>query len=361
MNKLVLIFVLLQFLSIGNVYSNSKVRKEKNENRTLPISSQAETPKYKIGPGDRLSVRIFRFNQFNSDIAVLPDGTINLPRINQIKVDGLTINQAKEIIRKNYNLILKNPIIYLDIVSTRPIRVVVSGEVQHPGIYSISQKNNIIMSNNDGSNKRNITTEGWPTIVDAIQKAGGVTTNADLRKISLIRDEGNSTVKIIKEINYWKALKSGKLIKNHYIFDGDSIRVEKAISRDSNELFTIASSNFSPDTITVNIIGSVINPGKYKVLTSSSIKNAILIAGGVTEKSSKDKIYLIRFKENGKIENNKINEDYNPSLKNGDIILVKKNRYYKTADTISSITDPLIKLISGLSAYKFISNDFMIA
>ena len=50
-------------------------------------------------------------------------------------------------------------------------------------LYKFRLNNNNILSNNDGSSERTISASGWPTVVDAIQKAGGLTNKADLRNI----------------------------------------------------------------------------------------------------------------------------------------------------------------------------------
>ena len=63
----------------------------------------------------------------------------------------------------------------------------VSGEVNRPGIYSIDVKGVNQLANNDGGERSSINTYGWPTLVDAIQKAGGITPDSDLKNIQLLR------------------------------------------------------------------------------------------------------------------------------------------------------------------------------
>ena len=86
------------------------------------------------------------------------------------------------------SILSSDPIIFLDLVKTRPIKVVVSGEVNRPGIYSIDVKGENQLVNNDGGEQTSIKTYGWPTLVDAIQKAGGITNKGDLRNVNLIRE-----------------------------------------------------------------------------------------------------------------------------------------------------------------------------
>ena len=153
----------------------------KNNYQEKFINKKYEAPKYTLGIGDKISIRVFKTESFNSEVSILPDGSINLPRIGSINVWGLTINEAKEKITKKYRDILRNPIIYIDLISARDVRVLVSGEVQRPGIYSIGEDSVNTLSNTDGGEINTISSKGWPTIVEALQKAGGITSRGDIR------------------------------------------------------------------------------------------------------------------------------------------------------------------------------------
>ena len=37
-------------------------------------------PKYFLGPGDVLSIKVYKFDSFDSMVTIMPDGNINLPR-----------------------------------------------------------------------------------------------------------------------------------------------------------------------------------------------------------------------------------------------------------------------------------------
>lgn len=147
-------------------------------------------PRYKLGPGDRLAVKLFQVEGFDSNVAVLPDGTVNLPRIGSQQVWGLTLDQAREQITRAYKKVLRRPVVYLDLVATRPLRVSVTGEVQRPGLYAIGLNEVNQLANTDGGESSTVTSQGWPTLVEAIQKAGGLTARGDLRRVTLVRPVG---------------------------------------------------------------------------------------------------------------------------------------------------------------------------
>ena len=362
--QLKIVILALIFFSFGyrfNFNTKESIAGTLKENL---VNSSNLLPKYQLGPGDKLLIRIFGYEDFNSEVIVLPDGTINLNRIGPINVNDLTLDEVKTKLSLSYSKILRQPIIYADLLEPRPIRVAISGEVNRPGIYSfdIKDENNLI--NNDGRERTTIKTNGWPTLVDAIQKAGGITNKGDLRDVHLIRRDKNSTnIETIK-VNYWETLNKGIPIKNYYIYDGDSVRILPIKSRNDNELFTIASSTFSPDTISVNIVGEVYNPGLKKIKTNSPLSQAILSAGGFTKKSNKNKIALIRMNQNGTISKFfykynllKKNDSFiNPILINGDVIIVEKTILSNSTENIKNLVEPISALVTPLTIYKFFTD-----
>ena len=62
------------------------------------------------------------------------DGNIELPKIGEVKVAGLTRDQAKQVIVNAYSEFLKNPIVS---VKFGDFRFAVLGEVKSPGYFSV--------------------------------------------------------------------------------------------------------------------------------------------------------------------------------------------------------------------------------
>lgn len=357
--RLKYLIFLIYYLSFFNnvVISNNIFAKTGSNNNIVNSYSSSRLPKYVLGPGDKLIVKIYKFENFNSEVTILPDGTISLPRINSLKLNNLTLDQARELITTEYKKILKNPLIYINLEESRPIRVNISGEVQIPGIYSTSTKDSNKLSNTDGGESLIINNEGWPTVIEIIQKAGGLTTEADFRKIKLIRYNKLKNINEEIIIDFWDSIANGKPIRNYEVFDGDSIFVERALNLANFEKKKISKSNLSPSTITVNVIGEVVSPGETIVSANSPIIKAILNAGGFTRRANKSKITLLRLSLNGKIEkttfinNKKKNNFY---LKDRDVVYVKSNLLSKSTDNIKSIVEPLSPLINAATFYKVI-------
>jgi polysaccharide export outer membrane protein len=105
---------------------------------TVSVSSFPEASyRYRLGPGDKLVMSVFKISGYEASVQVLSDGTINLPRLGTMYVWGLTMDEARQRITDGYRQILRRPIVYLDLVEQRPVRVTVTGQVGRPGVFTL--------------------------------------------------------------------------------------------------------------------------------------------------------------------------------------------------------------------------------
>ena len=101
--------------------------------RSVSVSFfQEASYRYRLGPGDKLVMSVFKIDGYEASVQVLSDGTINLPRLGTMDVWGLTMDEARQRITDGYQQILRRPIVYLDLVEQRPVRVTVTGQVGRP-------------------------------------------------------------------------------------------------------------------------------------------------------------------------------------------------------------------------------------
>ena len=167
--------------------------------------------RYRLGPGDKLSMSVFKMEGYAAEVEVLSDGTINLPRLGTVSVWGLTLEQAKQLITDGYSEILRSPLVYLNLISPRPIKVSVTGQVERPGVFTMPTTG----------------TDGWPTLVEAVQGAGGIAATGDLSKIELVRPSrepgGQPTT---YTFDYLTVLRDGGQAPTPLIYDGDSESLE---------------------------------------------------------------------------------------------------------------------------------------
>jgi polysaccharide export outer membrane protein len=224
--------------------------------------------------------------------------------------------------------------------------VTVLGEVQTPGLYQLNSQgeSSAVQGSAVGS-------PGFPTVVTAIQKAGGITLNADVRQVILRRMlPGTSGSQKQIDLNLAELLQIGNQLQNPRLFDGDTIIVTKAPQQLPQELMELSATNLTPQTISVNVVGEVKAPGRISLPANSPLSTAILTAGGPNNwRANNGRIELLRIQRNGSATRESFALDYskgvlageNPPLKNNDTLIVHRSLYGKSIDVINQVIVPL--------------------
>ncbi len=334
------------------------------------LKSKEELKDYMIDTGDILSID-FKFEMFNGNYEVNPEGEILLPEIYETYVRGLTISELSELLTKRYFEFMHDPDITVRIAKFKPLRVSIQGEVRNPGIYefpSYSFMSTLMYGNNQRSeqgNQSNIenneifsqeqrldstnnsqisndifikkNTDQITTISNAIRKAGGTTSKTDLSRIEIIRDipigQGGGKKRAI--VDFTSFINQSDPTNDIRLFDGDRIFIPKLASASSDIIPKSILSGISPRFITVDIFGRVENPGTIKLPLEAALSDAINLTGPIKPLSGK--IVLIRYNKDGTILNKNISysarakkgSKRNPFVKEGDLISVK-NRYFRS-------------------------------
>ncbi|NEP38413.1 MAG: polysaccharide export protein [Okeania sp. SIO2H7] len=231
-----------------------------------PISiPEPETPlpdstAYTLGGGDRIQIDIFNIPEYsgkNGQHQVQIDGTLNLPLVGNVLVEGKTLDEAKELIQEKYSEYLQISIVNLNLLAARPLKIAIAGEVQHPGSYTISP---IV----DGGEDTQSGTQ-LPTVTKALQVAGGVTTSADVRQIKIRRTQLNAPEQVIN-INLWELLQDGNLRQDIPLRDGDTLFVPSITEVNPIESSQLVNANFAgtnTQPLNIAVVGEVARPGPY--------------------------------------------------------------------------------------------------
>lgn len=335
---------------------------------TTPGDPTRGTFRYRLGPGDRLRMSVFKVEGYAADVEVLSDGTINLPRLGSVPVWGLTLNEARQRITQGYDRYLRRPLVYLDLIAPRPVRVTLVGEVQKPGFYSLIQDGSVSRLREAGpaTTSTEINSAGWPTLVDGLQRAGGITATADLSDVVLVRPNPTPGGRATEyRFDYLRVLMEGGATVNPLLYDGDMIRVAKAEGTQPNEvLIKTAASNFAPDTIGVTVVGEVITPGLKQVRSNSPLSAAVMAAGDVNPlRANGKKIRLLRLESDGNVTSRTIAFDpaapldsaNNPALRNGDVVVVPRNAWTRANDFIGQAVQPLGPVLNAASLYNILT------
>lgn len=393
-----LIFFFNSFFGI-NFYSFAATNNKKDSDEfNIGTDYLEKLPEsdYIVGPGDSLRVIVSRDYPELETIAVIDgEGTIFLPKLNRVYVEGLSLNELKNILNKAFKKYVKYPDVELLITNYRPIRVMVEGEVENPGLqtlegaitlegsinlgdsinneYNSNQTNTNFSSdnyalNNYSSNniqKSKGNSYYFPTVFDVIRQSGGITEYSDLSKVKVIRKDKLSAGggKVSTELNFTNLILNGDSSQNIRVYDSDTIVVSKSNYTNKELLRKAVVSNLNPKFVNVFVTGRVNTPGNIKVSKASVLTDAVAMAGGA--KALKGPVTFIRFNNDGSIDKRKFGfsvrakrDSYkNPLLKNGDLIFIGESLLTTTNEVITAITAPITGVFSSYGLYKAITSD----
>jgi len=286
---------------------------------------------YTLGPGDTLQLNFLdpEAKSLNGTFGILADGTTTLPLVGSVQLIGLTIGQATRWLSSLYSKQLVRPQLTLTLTAPRPVKVTIVGEVSRPGLYPLGSISNP---------------------VEAIQTAGGVTLNADVRNIRLRRLAGSAGAQKETTLNLADLFTNGNQLQNPVLFDGDTIIVSRAIQPVPEEVLAIGQTNLAPLTISVTVIGEVKAPGTVSLPSNTPLIEALFRSGGLIRRRAQvNQIELVRFNRNGTTtrqvfaykEDLPVSNLTNPPLRNGDTIIVRSNLYGKALNFFNDLAEPL--------------------
>jgi polysaccharide export outer membrane protein len=197
-------------------------------------------PPYAIGSGDVLSIVVWDHPELASGISplmltepsntsnALPGfvvdykGRIQFPLIGMVPVDGLTEEQARTLLTTKLAKYLANPNVTLRVQAYRSKRVYIDGEVKQPGLQAI---NDIPM-----------------TLVEALNRAGGLLPTADQSRIALERGDARYRINLRELVK--KGINPGLVM----LVPGDVVRVH---SRDESKVF-VSGEVITPKALTMH-------------------------------------------------------------------------------------------------------------
>jgi polysaccharide biosynthesis/export protein len=322
------------------------------------VGALSQEDAYLLGPGDGLNLRFFGAQELNGQVNVLSDGTASLPLLGPVRLTGLSLTQANQWLEIIYKKQLLRPELQLTLVTPRPLRVALVGEVERAGLYTLTPSE-------QSQTESKVSISGLPTLVDAIQKAGGITPLANLRAVILQRRLPGEPLRFKRTtVDLLALVQQGDQLQNPILFDGDTIRIEAA-AEPVAEVIELASTTLSPDTITVNVVGEVLRPGTLSLPANTPLVQAVLAAGGPQVwRASTGNVELVRINRNGTATRQRFQLDLsqgasnnkNPPLRERDTIVVNRSGLAMTSDAIGAISTPLSGLVSLLALVDIINN-----
>ena len=255
---------------------------------------------YQIGPGDVISLDFPSRPELSSKKKVGPDGRITLNLAGSIKVADLTRSQAAKAIVEALSPYYTSLSVTVDVDSYGSNRVIVLGNVQHPGVLYF---------------------DDTPTLLDVIARAG-LMANTGSVPGSTARDgipercaiyRGNDQV-------VWVDLKT--------LLQSGSSLADLRLKR--NDIVFIP----SQQEVFVSVLGAVMHPGAVPLTAQSTLSSVLAQSGGMADGASQ-KIQIIQ-QSTGKTVTISYKElltvkgTDEVQLHAGDVVFVPKSGFYKS-------------------------------
>jgi polysaccharide export outer membrane protein len=250
--------------------------------------------------------------------------------------------------------------------SNRPRTVTVVGEVNRPGSYVIIGGGTAAAAATTPGNAQGGggggtidsgggAGGGLPTVSRAIQLAGGITSSADVRNIQIRRPTRNGSEQKMT-VNFWQLLQ-GDPNQDTIVQEGDTIIVSTATNLSPADATTLADASFSPATIQVSVVGEVKTPGLVNLQPNTPLNQALLTAGGFDNaRARRGSADLIRLNPDGTVSKRRIkldfskgiNDENNPTMRDNDIIVVRRNSAAGIGDALGSVFGPILSPVLGI-------------
>ena len=259
------------------------------QNENLKIFKSASHVKaaddYILGTGDELTIAIWGYAEASLSERISDDGAIHPNLVGKIYLSGLTLAEARKVIKAKYGAVydLKNSQISIEIKFAKTIMVNIVGEVAVPGTYSVSAVNSAF---------------------NVLSLAGGLTDLASVRNIVIKRDN-----KVFKVLDVYKFLQDPAVVNDFYLKNNDYIIVQPAAKL-------------------VFVKGEVGRTGKYELTKNEGLADVIKFAGGLGSQAFTEKASVIRVDTNHLVVKD-LNlkaalEGKLVALKNGDTVLISE-------------------------------------
>ena len=364
-------------------------------NSTNPVAKKASYSGYILGPGDTLQIELINIPELSGSYSVGPDGTMYLPRLRALYVEGLTVEELRYFLTEQFKTFVKYPQLYVKPTGYRAVRVYVGGEITRPGYYLLSgpQKLREELSIREGVSsvdtrrqrtnlqdfaaarvRLNRTTSDdiealqgvntqplrWPTLFDALRAAQGVTPYSNLSQVQVMRKQPISAGggKIQANIDFLRLVSNGDESVNIRLFDGDVIHVARSPQVLREQLLAASRTNLSPDYVEVFVSGRVKEPGPQSLPQGATLNQAIASAGGA--KLLRGQIEFLRFSSDGATDRRLFGYnasaqagDYrNPVLMNGDVVRVNDSLFSASVEVLNEITGPAVGIYSIYNLFK---------
>ncbi len=172
------------------------------------LTTDVNDYQYLIGPGDSLTIFVWRNPEVSGQFIVRPDGKVTTSLVEDIDVAGRTPTMLAREIEEQLSVYINNPRVTVSVNSfsgplSEQVRVI--GEATNPSAVNYTEH---------------------MTLLDLMIAVGGLTEFADGNNAKLVRVENNN--KTTYSLNIDDLIRDGDITKNIDILPGDVIIIPEA-------------------------------------------------------------------------------------------------------------------------------------
>lgn len=263
-----------------------------NTAQTNPaLDAEIANYQYYIGPGDILNITVWDHPELTIPAGsyrsaeeaghwVHADGKIYYPYVGFLKVAGKTVTEIRNEITVKLARYIESPQVDVNIAAFRSQKTYVTGEVDSPGQQEIS----------------NVPR----TLLDAINEAGGLETDADWRNVTITRN-GKTDV-----VSLFGLMLKGDLTQNRLLLKGDIVHVPR---NDAQKVFVLGDVN-SPAVVKIDRAGMTLTEALSAVgginELAANATGVFVVRSSIRDKENES--YLTEVRERQKEQSSENNE-----------------------------------------------------
>ncbi len=207
-----------------------------------------------IKPGDAIEIAVYGHQELSRIVTVSPQGTIDFPFLQSWPVNGLTLDDLREVVVAKLSRYLSStPLVTVGFARSNTINISVLGMVQRPGIVQVPL---------------------YSTLQGAITAAGNFVPGAHLQEVTIMRNINGRMVTQVYDLT--KFLRFNDLEQNPILQEADAVLVS------GNPLLT-----------SVKVVGAVRSPGQFNVRDGANVLEAIFQAGGPLDDANLSKVVYV--------------------------------------------------------------------
>lgn len=93
---------------------------------------------YEIHPGDTFMLSVYNQPTLSSSFVIAPDGTASLPLVGILKLAGMNLEDAEQLVQYRLTRYLRDPLVTLSPTAMSGFYFTIAGRVNHPGNFPVS-------------------------------------------------------------------------------------------------------------------------------------------------------------------------------------------------------------------------------